>query len=247
MMKALVTNKATQGKEETMSRTPPGESFPRPGGGNWAVFERAATRVVLEWDVVDRVVEEHEDGEGEEEAAVVLDDLLYNFAERWTSNRSATVDSVETFFVEAFDEHFGAEVDASVVFPVAKLLVTLFEECKRGVVTGATHVVEHGPYGSRARSVEPVTAADGRGGEAMEDVEEGSAPSALPPSAAPAQPPNQVPGAPEASLPAQASGTPGGGEGVPDEDPTGPDADGWETVTSSKSKRKNKGKALTQG
>lgn len=71
----------------------------------------------------------------------VLDFLLANYAERWLENRSVKPDSVSDFLVDTLQSHFDADIDASVCFPVAKLMTVLFDETRLGVLTGVTHVL----------------------------------------------------------------------------------------------------------
>ena len=109
------------------------------------------------------------------------------------------------------DEHFDAEVDASVVEPLARVMVTLFEESRAGVTTGTRHVLTRG--GTLAledvlASPPPVAAEPPARPQGMEDVAPSSAES------------TDAATAPGPATTAPATTTPS----APTED------DGWETV-----------------
>ena len=201
-------------------------TFPRPGGQAWAVFERAATRTVMEWDVLERLADEQDDADdADENADALLDDLLFNFAERWTTGRAPRVDTVLAFLADALDEQFGADVDAGVVVPVAQLLVTLFEECGAGKFALAAHVAERGPRPARA---------DAGSGASAPTESSGGAPA---PASAGAQSSEAPPAASEADD--AADDVTMSEEPPPPQPPPPADAEGWETVAP-KGKRKGK-------
>lgn len=77
----------------------------------------------------------------EENAERVLDYLLENFAERWIQGRGTNADAVSEFLVDTIKDHFDVEVPASIGFPLAKLMVTLHDECRNKVLTGVNTVL----------------------------------------------------------------------------------------------------------
>jgi hypothetical protein len=105
----------------------------------WNPFQIATKRLIDDFDVINRLVEETE--HGEELLERMIDDLLCNFAERWIAGKTVPIDVLCDFFVSAFDDHFDAEVEDSVVYPLSKVLHTIYEECRHGVLKGAQYIV----------------------------------------------------------------------------------------------------------
>lgn len=203
--------------------------FRRPDDPNWDLFEDAAIKIYYEWEITQHATDdEWAGGLTEEYVERVLDHLLENFAERWLQGKQAKQHSVADFFTDAINDHFDVEVPHAIAIPIARVLVTLHEECRNGVLTGVTHILGEERVQklleqaakvkldeSQAKSSEPPLAAapSPRPGGAEEEEKKADAMDVEPNRAA-AAPASQV------------------------------DDDGWTTVTTGKKKGKKKGKQM---
>jgi hypothetical protein len=134
------------------------EGFARPEGVEWDLFEEAAEKLYQDWDITQHALDdEWAGGLTEEYCDRVLDHLLANFAERWLQGRGTKMHAVADFLTETIDDHFEVEIPHSIALPLAKVLTTLQDECRTGVVTGVTHILgKERVERVIARSKEPV-------------------------------------------------------------------------------------------
>jgi hypothetical protein len=134
------------------------EDFTRPEGVEWDLFEEAAEKLYQDWDITQHALDdEWAGGLTEEYCDRVLDHLLANFAERWLQGRGTKMHAVADFLTETIDDHFEVEIPHSIALPLAKVLTTLQDECRTGVVTGVTHILgKERVERVIARSKEPV-------------------------------------------------------------------------------------------
>jgi len=117
-------------------------NFERPKGIEWMLFEDATTKLFQDWDITQHALSDEWAGpQTEHYCDRVLDHLLANFAERWLEARTTKVESIAEFLSQSVSDHFEVEVAESIAWPLAKVVKTLYDECRNQVLTGVAHVL----------------------------------------------------------------------------------------------------------